>query len=255
MSKSIDKTISVKAKGLSDIGRMLEEGYLAHNNEPEEKQKTSFSPSNVGGYHGQCPRYWVRAFNGAVFDEQKDSQGLYNVLNGQASHERIEDLFRKADLLKYAEFEVTYKDPPMHGFVDVMINWEGDSIPGEIKTTRQEAFLVRQATMKPVPQHYVQLLLYLYILKKEKGFLIYENRNDGNFLIIPVVKNEKSRNDLWQVLNWLKEVRKAYEEEHMPKIPYRSNSKVCKTCPLRKECWEDKDNWDIEIAPLEVPKP
>lgn len=253
--KTVNKTVNIKAKAVAGIGDALEQAYLDRNDDTEFKTKKSFSPSTVGGYHGNCPRYWVRAFNGATFESDKDAQSIYNMWHGTMAHERLQELFGDAKILSAKEIEIRKDDPPIHGFIDCFVKWNDETIVGEIKTTRQEAFMVRQATMKPVPQHYVQLLLYLWVTGKERGFLIYENRNDGNFLVIPVVKNEKSRADLWHVVGWMREVHKAFTDEEMPKIPYRSNSKICKDCPIKKECWEDKENWTVEIGPLEVPKP
>ena len=119
-----------------------------------------------------------------------------------------------------------------------MVNWQGEELLGEIKTMMNEGFEYRKAHNKPKTGHLVQLLIYMKILKKAKGVLIYENKNNHELLVIPVEVNDHYRKWIDEAFEWMRVVRKSWEVKEMPTKNYRSNSKVCKNCPIKKACDE-----------------
>jgi hypothetical protein len=48
----------------------------------------------------------------------------------------------------------------------------------------------------------------------------------------------------------MRRVRAQWESKEIPKKPYRSNSKICKSCPLQKTC-ADAPAGTLKIEPLE----
>jgi CRISPR/Cas system-associated exonuclease Cas4 (RecB family) len=134
--------------------------------------------------------------------------------------------------------------------VDNFIQWKGDEIVVEVKTTNNEVFEYRKRTNKPKMGHVVQLLIYMKILKKSKGILVYENKNNHELLIIPVEVNDHYRAWIDMAFQWMRDVRKAWEDKTLPTKNYRSNSKICKTCPIKKACGEAGVGV-IKIASLE----
>ena len=170
--------------------------------------------------------------------------------NGSKSHERIQQAMADADMLIDSEFKVVYNDPPIFGYGDVILDWEGEELLGEIKTAMQEGFEYRKRTGKAKNGHLIQLLIYMKILKKSKGVLIYENKNNHEILAIPVVVNDYYIKWIDQTFEWMREVRKAWEDKLLPKKNYRSNSKICKSCPLAKVC-ADAGGGDITINAME----
>jgi CRISPR/Cas system-associated exonuclease Cas4 (RecB family) len=88
------------------------------------------------------------------------------------------------------------------------------------------------------------------ILKKAKGVLIYENKNNHELLAIPVEVNEYYIKWVDQAFEWMRDVRKAWEAKTLPTKNYRSNSKICKTCPLSKVC-ADAGTGEIKLKSLE----
>jgi CRISPR/Cas system-associated exonuclease Cas4 (RecB family) len=151
---------------------------------------------------------------------------------------------------KTTEFKVIANDPPIFGYGDVMLNWEGEEIIGEIKTMMSEAFEYRKKTNKPKAGHLIQLLIYMKILGKQKGALIYENKNNHDLMIIPIEVNDGYRQWVDYAFNWMREVRKAWNDQTLPTKNYRGNSKICKTCPVKAACAEAGDG-TIKIASLE----
>jgi CRISPR/Cas system-associated exonuclease Cas4 (RecB family) len=215
-------------------------------------QKKTFAPSTIAFSHGECPRYWYLAFNGAMFEDNADAYGGANMTAGTKSHERIQDAMGNVpDFLVDSEFKITYNDPPIFGFGDVMLNWEGEELLGEIKTMPNEGFEYRKNTGKPKTGHLIQLLIYMKIKKKGKAVLIYENKNNHDLLIIPIEVNDYYRNWTENAFEWMRTVRKSWEKQELPTKNYRSNSKICKTCPIQKACAE-AGTGSVKISSLEA---
>lgn len=202
-------------------------------------QKKTFAPSTIAYSHGECPRYWYLAFEGATFTDNADAYGGANMTAGTKSHERIQEAMGNVPgFLVDSEFKVTYNDPPIFGYGDVILKWDDEDLLGEIKTMPHEGFEYRKASGKPKTGHLIQLLIYMKILNKTKAVLIYENKNNHDLLIIPVEINDYYVRWVNQAFDWMRTVRKAWEEKTLPSKNYRSNSKICKTCPLKATCTE-----------------
>lgn len=202
-------------------------------------QKKTFAPSTIAYSHGECPRYWYLAFEGATFTDNADAYGGANMTAGTKSHERIQEAMGNVPgFLVDSEFKVTYNDPPIFGYGDVILKWDDEDLLGEIKTMPHEGFEYRKASGKPKTGHLIQLLIYMKILNKTRAVLIYENKNNHDLLIIPVEINDYYVRWVNQAFDWMRTVRKAWEEKTLPSKNYRSNSKICKTCPLKATCTE-----------------
>lgn len=213
--------------------------------------KKTFAPSTIAFSHGECARYWYLAFEGGIFEDNADAYGGANMTAGTKSHERIQEAMGNVpDFLIDSEFKITSNDPPIFGYGDVMLNWEGKELLGEIKTMPSEGFEYRKNVGKAKTGHLIQLLIYMKILKKDKAVLIYENKNNHELLILPVELNDYYAGWVDRAFDWMREVRKAWESKTLPEKNYRSNSKICKTCPISKICAE-AGTGDIKIKALE----
>jgi CRISPR/Cas system-associated exonuclease Cas4 (RecB family) len=53
-----------------------------------------------------------------------------------------------------------------------------------------------------------------------------------------------------EAFEWMRAVRKTWEDEVLPIKNYRSNSKICKTCPLSKVC-ADAGKGEVKMKALE----
>ena len=217
----------------------------------KHQQKKTFAPSTIAYSHGECPRYWYIAFDGATFEDNADAYGAANMTSGTKSHERIQEAMGNVDgFLIDSEFKVTYNDPPIFGFGDVMLNWEGKELLGEIKTMPNEGFEYRKTSGKPKLGHLVQLLIYMKILNKTEAVLIYENKNNHDLLVFPVEISDYYIKWVNQTFEWMREVRSAWTARTLPEKNYRSNSKICKTCPIKDAC-DLAGKGEIKIKSLE----
>ena len=234
---------------MSELIDTINAGYIAKRG-PRHQQKKTFAPSTIAYGHGECPRYWYLAFEGGTFEDYADPFAGANMTNGTKSHERIQQAMRDAGIVVDDEFKVTYDDPPIFGFGDVLIDWKGEELLVEIKTAMQEGFEYRKKTRKAKLGHLVQVLIYMKILKKARAVIIYENKNNHELLAIPVNVNDYYIKWVDQTFEWMRTVRKAWEDKTLPKKNYRSNSKICKTCPLRAVC-DQAGEGELKINSLE----
>lgn len=241
-----------KPKANASMDALVEKinyGYIAKRGNKHQQKKT-FAPSTIAYGHGECARYWYLAFDGGDFQDYADAFAGANMTNGTKSHERIQQAIEDAGIMIDSEFKVTYDDPPIFGYGDVMLDWEGEELLGEIKTAMQEGFEYRKKSRKAKSGHLIQVLIYMKILKKTKAVLIYENKNNHELLAIPVELNDYYVQWTNKAFDWMRAVRKAWEDRTMPKKNYRSNSKICKTCPLAAVC-ANAGEGDIKMNALE----
>jgi CRISPR/Cas system-associated exonuclease Cas4 (RecB family) len=265
MTKNLLKSIMIKPEPLpedsfdtTEMIQKIQSGYLEGRG-PKHTQKKTFAPSTIAYGHGECPRYWYLAFDGQTFEDNNDAYGVANMTAGTKSHDRIQDammasgiaeIFRDANDNPTTEFKIVNQDPPIFGYGDAMLNWQDEQIVGEIKTMMSEGFEYRKAKRKPKTGHLIQLLIYMKILKKSKGVLIYENKNNHELLVLPVTVNDHYRRWVDQAFDWMREVRRAWVDRTLPKKNYRANSKICKSCPVQKACASAGEG-DLKVKSLE----
>lgn len=246
--------------GVSEFGEMLEKAMVR---ETKYRKKKRFSPSGLG-YSGSCPRFHYYAFNGADFEQEDNPLSIANMDAGTAAGERIAKLFDKAGLLVDSELEVKYDDPPIFGYVDVALKWKGEVIPGEVKTTKTETWTYRAKNNTVPGYQLIQLLIYMYILDKERGVFITENKNDHRLFLLPVRMTDERRELVEYVLDWMRTVKENADNGELPKRPFSQKSMQCKGCPLRNTCYDKdykrgKDGYDpnpgtVDLPALELPK-
>ncbi len=235
MLKKTEPTSRSNFLDTQELIEKIQHGYIV-NRVDKFQQKKTFAPSTIAFSHGECPRYWYIAFTGANFTDNADAYGGANMTSGTKSHERIQEAMGNAGLLVDSEFKITSNDPPIFGYGDVILKWGGEDLLGEIKTMPNEGFEYRKAAGKPKLGHLIQLLIYMKIMKRERAVFIYENKNNHELLVIPVVLNDYLKGWVDRAFDWMREVRSAWEKKELPTKNYRSNSKICKTCPVRATC-------------------
>lgn len=253
------QTLATKRFDARKLADLLNDAYLKGRREPSDRAKKSFAPSGIGYGSGTCPRQWFYAFTGGIMrEEDMDAMSIANMAYGTEAHARIQKVFADTGILVEEEKNVnTIGDenfPPINGFVDLIINWQGEEAVGEIKTTSSESYVSKKAKSQPAGYHLLQVLIYMKVLGLNKGFLLYENKNTQQLLIIPVTWNVANKKLVEDTFDWMNKVYKNWQDGNKPTRPFKSErSVVCKTCPFRKHCWEDEDG-TATLPVLEVPK-
>lgn len=218
--------------------------------------KYSFSPSTVGYGYGTCPRYWQFAFNGVEFKDSFTAEGMAAMENGTASHDRIQKALKKVTSVasvKEIERELKLSDPPIRGFIDVVMEVDGEEIIGEIKTIKAEQYDIRKMTETPSDSHLVQILIYMKGTGAEEGFFLYENKNTHEIATFPVLMTEDNQEYVDYIFDWMREVRQAWVDKKNVKRGYTKSSYQCKYCPIFEACQEAPDG-RTKIEPLQVRK-
>jgi CRISPR/Cas system-associated exonuclease Cas4 (RecB family) len=213
--------------------------------------KKSFSPSTIVYGNGKCPRYWFLAFSGADFKSTIDAKSGATMLNGTYVHDRLQKIMVDAELVKEIEREVTYSDPPIRGFIDLVVEQDGEEILGEIKSARDAAFEEISMSHTPKTYHLIQLLLYMYITDTKEGFVMYENKDNQELCVLPVMLNDRTKKIVEDILEWMREVRKAFDDDKMPDRVFTKTSYACAGCPVKDTCWKE-ERVDIEIGMLKI---
>jgi len=241
MAKLEAKHLPRKNEHVQKLAKMLDDA--AEQARRQTRQKKTFSPSSLLYGSAVCARRWYYHFDGAPSVDTTESLNFQIMNSGTDAHARIQTLLEKATVLDVAEQEITASDPPIRGFLDAKITVEDKEFVVEIKTTSQESWVFRRASMKPVDYHRLQLLIYMWILEIEDGLFIYQNRNTLEQLYIPITMNEDNKKFLEDSLEWLRSVRKAYDDRTLPRRPFKEgrNKTVCPQCPFYNYCWEVDD--------------
>lgn len=226
---------------LAGLTEAIEEGYRV-DNIPRESKKKSFAPSTLVWNHGICPRYWYLAFEGNTFYEYKTGRSITNMDAGSDRHDRIQKALEHAGILIDNERATTFDDPPIFGYVDSFINWNGQEYIVEIKTCNDDAFNRHKSTKTASNYQILQLLIYMKIYKKKNGILLYENKNTHEMLAIPVNINKDHVAFTEYLFDWMRKVWKAWQDKTIPQVPFRSNDvKICQNCPLQQACKDAPD--------------
>lgn len=238
---------------LDRIIEAVETGYESMRRPNDEPvKKNSFSPSSIGYMHNRCPRLWAMKFSGDYYEKDTASLQSLGVMNGgTAAHERIQSALEAAGVVKELEKEITFKDPPIRGFADVIAELDGTPVVVEIKTTRSEAFQSRSLSMKGPAYQMYQLLIYMYIENIENGILLYENNNDKRLLAVPVKLTDENREAVEKVFEWMRKVWSASQEGLLPNRPWKQTSPNCKGCPMFDACWSEPRE-EIKIRSMAV---
>ena len=218
----------------------------------EEVTKTGFSPSALVWGDGICARRWHLLFKGAHWESVDESKAIDRMNAGTDRHERIQDKLKKGPLDVTVEENLRVEYPPINSYCDVVVHKDDKEIPVEIKTVSNDAFAFRKTSLKPATYHLTQLLLYMHILGSDIGFLFYENRDTFEKLVIPVKMTDEYQEYIDYMFEWMIRVYDEHEAGNMAKEfkGKRINSKICKGCPVRKDCESDKYPGTIDIPLL-----
>jgi CRISPR/Cas system-associated exonuclease Cas4 (RecB family) len=231
---------------------LIEQIYSGYLTEDSWRKKESFAPSGLVYGSGACARRWYLSFTGTLHESKATPLNVANMSQGTASHERIQKAMRNSGVAKDIERPVRHSDPPIFGFADAIILWNGTLYVGEIKTTSQTAWEYRKKTGRAADYHLAQILMYMYILEIPNGVLIYESKDTQELHAIEVEMDDAGRELVERILDWCRRVYQAYKDGKVPERSFRKDSKVCKSCPVEKACLENSEPTTIKFERLDI---
>lgn len=236
--------------------KALDKAEAGSRTEKKFKQKKSFAPSGLGFGSGRCPRYWYYAFKGAEFDQRFRATDVRNMDNGIDTHERFQRALDEYGFVPAEDIEATAEldDPPIFGYIDGIVEWEGQLWIIEFKTSRDKWFGYRQNSKAP-SYHLIQILTYMYVKNIRQGMLIYENKETHQRCAIAVSWDSEHEKYIQSLFSWMRLVyRTVVTDNKMPNRGFSKSSSECKGCPVRAVCWGDEEEGEIKLKNLSKPK-
>lgn len=225
---------------LKSLDEMLES-----ENGVQQVKKKNFTASDTV----DCARRWVYLFNGVEIDKNYPARVWRIFGNGNAFHDRMTSYFQRMGILVEAEREFWNDDPPIRGFIDAIILWDGKEKVVELKSISSNGFEYRAIYNKPKDEHYMQAQVYLGVTQLEEAYIIYENKDTQETMLFIVQRDEEYILALWN--RWQK-IWKQFQAGEWPKRPARSpNSKKCTYCEVKAVCWEGYDESKKPSIPLD----
>jgi CRISPR/Cas system-associated exonuclease Cas4 (RecB family) len=194
------------------------------------------------------------AFHHGLFHLKANPIQMANMNNGTLAHGRIQGAMVKSELVTEDQIEVLvkYSDPPILGYADCIIDMLGVRYLGEIKTTKHANFEYRRSTNIIADYHLAQMLIYMYILEINDGIIIYESKDTNELHPILLTMTDERRQWVEYVLEWCRNVYAMYQEDVLPAMSFRKNSKVCQSCPVESRCYNEPMG-TIKVERLKLP--
>jgi CRISPR/Cas system-associated exonuclease Cas4 (RecB family) len=209
------------------------DSQLENSNGTFWKQSDGFAPSSTN----QCARYMVYRLRG--FEQKVEFAGrtrrIFDL--GNRVEDFLGDMFKNLGILLDEQIPVEIQDPPVRGFADFLIDWDGPK-PVECKSINEAGFVWRKNYRKPKDEHYRQLQFYLEAMDMDQGFVIYICKNDSAMLPLLI---DRDKDFMQKVLNKYAKIHKVYLDGNIPKRPYKQTSEKCQRCDAREYCWADSE--------------
>jgi hypothetical protein len=151
-----------------------------------------FYPSMLGN---ECDRYLYLAYRG-VLPQQVISSGTQRIFDtGSSLEDRMTKYFEQMGILKGREIPLKCDDPPISGRADFLLSHEEHTeVVLELKSINDKGF--KNLYGKPKVEHGIQLQVYLQLMDKPYGIVLYENKNDQKLKAFKVERSAKEWNAL-----------------------------------------------------------
>ena len=146
-----------------------------------------FYPSMLGN---ECDRYLYLAFRGQLPQQEIASTTQRIFDTGSSLEDRMSKYFEKMGILKGREIVVRCDSPPISGRADfLLVHEEHTEVVLELKSINDKGF--KNLYSKPKPEHAIQLQIYLQLMDKPYGIVLYENKNDQKLKAFQVKRSPK----------------------------------------------------------------
>ena len=181
-----------------------------------------FYPSMLGN---ECDRYLYLAFRGLLPQQEIASTTQRIFDTGSSLEDRMTKYFEKMNILKEREIPVKCDSPPISGRADyLLVHEEHTDVVLELKSINDKGF--KNLYGKPKPEHATQLQIYLQLLDRPYGIVLYENKNDQKLKAFKVKRSPKE----WNAL-----VKRCTEIQDAISIPESCTGAVWCACRNYKE--------------------
>jgi len=181
-----------------------------------------FYPSMLGNV---CDRYLYLAYRGKL-PQQTIASVTHRIFdNGSSLEDRMTKYFEMMEIYKDRELPTKCDDPPISGRADFLLAHDeyGDVVV-ELKSINDKGF--KNLYNKPKPEHFIQLQIYLQLLDKTNGIVLYENKNDQRLKAFKVERSSKE---------WIKITERCKFIQEATELPENCGGPTWCACRLYKE--------------------
>lgn len=208
-----------------------------------------YRASEIGG----CPR----ALQYATLKypaEQISPELMLLFQDGHLHHHAVRTLMARVGTLSHVERTVSkkYKHNGASFTVTGTLDGMWNDMPFDIKSITTFKFVSLDKNFPDDYARYVdQLLIYLDILDKPLGFILFKNKNDSE-LKLKYVKFNQFR--FKAILDRLAQVHMGAKKKKLLPRPYAATNYLCKTCAYRMQCWNlpmESKRWKRSQAAIE----
>ena len=181
-----------------------------------------FYPSMLGN---ECDRYLYLAFRGKLPQQEIASTTQRIFDTGSSLEDRMTKYFEKMNILKGREISVKCDSPPISGRADfLLVHGEHTEVVLELKSINDKGF--KNLYSKPKPEHALQLQIYMQLLDKAYGIVLYENKNDQKLKAFKVKRSPKE---------WVALVKRCTKIQEAVEIPENCTGAPWCACRNYKE--------------------
>ena len=169
-------------------------------------------------------------------EEEKDLQKSKKIIDNLKT--KIKE-YRKIGLEKGGEMSyenLVFKYLRRSGHIEKLFNFKKEKLDKELSL--KEYITEQDVSFLKKLEEFLKKLFGIDVIKKPDTPETKSNINDFYKKWID------------ETFAWLNEVRKAWVEKTLPQKTYRSNSKICKACPLKSAC-DNAEKGTIKIMPME----
>jgi len=217
-----------------DIVRKIDNLLARKNNGKKWKKSAGFAPSNTNN----CARFLGYRLKGFETVVNFPGQVLRIFDQGHDVEARLIKYLTELGMVKKSQMNLVRNNPPIDCYLDILIDYDGNEVPIEVKSISNEGFVYRKATHKPKDEHYRQLQIYMDIGGWDRGILYYVNKNNNEHLPLLVEKNQDFLDKLYNRWNAIFD---AHKRGELSVRPYKQTSKKCKECSAFDYCWKDTE--------------
>jgi len=227
LNKSSEKNNYVKKDILtSNIEQMLGE-YI---NKCKIETKTSFHPSQVT----ECPRR-------IVYRSQSHVAENFGILNLEDNNLCIKNKWIER-IKKINKINVLYTDLlasdctyNLVTIIHAILNISGELFTLHIQPVTQDNFqnIQKKGANR---KHVIEVMTNMWLAETKHGLLIYENKNDNNFLLFHIIEYPEI---VKSIKNKCKMMSEYKIKGKLPRKPYDMKSLECDICEYKQKCWKE----------------
>jgi CRISPR/Cas system-associated exonuclease Cas4 (RecB family) len=208
------------------LKELIDQFYLDREKEKKQKDRIQFFISEVG----KCPRAIFFKFKKAPAEEiEPERLRIYD--HGDLLHKMILNPLESLGLVRASEIPI----PPQQiisGRADAIISINGEEYVLDIKSISGRLNFSKME--KPMPEHLWQVQLYMHFFRKNKGILLYINKDTQEIKEFVFDYDKKLVKEL---LDWFEKLKEKIKKNLVPiRLADWPDNWQCQTCQFKEIC-------------------